>query len=268
MTPRSYLFVPGDRPERFQKALAAGADAVIIDLEDAVAPAAKQAARAAVSTWLQQAGQGPLVVRVNSAQTEDHAEDLRLCAHPAVQAIMVPKAEDPGLLACVATVAPGKALLPLIESAHGLDAARQLATVPGVARLVFGSIDFQADLGIEGDDDELLAFRSHLVLVSRLAGLAAPVDGVTTALDDDQAVLRDTLRARRLGFGAKLCIHPKQVAPVHQAFAPTPAELDWARRVLAAAEASGGATVAVDGKMVDAPVLLRARRLMERGAAG
>ena len=121
---------------------------------------------------------------------------------------------------------------------------------------------FQVDLGIEGDDDALLFFRSQIVLASRLAGLDAPVDGVTTALDDAQAIEHDTARARRLGFGAKLCIHPKQVVAVNRGLTPTDVELDWARRVLAAAEAGGA--VAVDGKMVDAPVLLRARGLLRR----
>lgn len=266
MTPRSYLFVPADRPGRVDKALQSGADAVIVDLEDAVAPSDKPQARDGLAQWLATAATGAVVVRVNAAQTPWFADDLRLCAHPAVQAIVVPKAEDAALLGAVAAGAPGKAVLPLIETAAGFDAVRRLAGVPGVTRLLFGSIDFQADLGIEGDDDALLHFRSGLVLASRLAGLAAPVDGVTTALDDDATIDRDTARARRLGFGAKLCIHPKQVAAVNRGFLPGAAELDWARRVLAAAEASGGAAVAVDGKMVDAPVLLRARRLIELAA--
>jgi citrate lyase subunit beta/citryl-CoA lyase len=263
---RSYLFVPADRPDRFEKALRAGADAVVIDLEDAVAPTAKGAARDALANWLDTAAAAPVVVRINAAPTCWFADDLRLCAHPAVHGIVVPKAEAADPLAQVAADSPGRAVLPLIESAAGFEAMREVASVAGVERLVFGSIDFQADLAIEGDDDALLYFRSELVLVSRLAGLAAPVDGVTTALDDDEAVARDTARARRLGFGAKLCIHPKQVAVVHRGFMPGEAELDWARRVLAAADASVGAAVAVDGRMVDAPVLLRARQLIERAA--
>ena len=262
MTPRSYLFVPGDRPERFDKALRSGADSVILDLEDAVAPAAKAGARDAVARWLDAAGARPVLVRINAPQTDWFADDLRLCAHPAVLGIVVAKAESPELLAEVAARAPRQAVLPLIESAAGFDALRTLAASAGVTRLVFGSIDFQADLGIDGEDDALLYFRSQLVLASRLAGLDAPVDGVTTAIDDEAAVARDTARARRLGFGAKLCIHPKQVAAVNRGFTPSEAELGWARRVLAAAE-SGGA-VAVDGKMVDAPVLARARALLRR----
>lgn len=267
MTPRSYLFVPADRPERFAKALDAGADEVIIDLEDAVAPPVKGTAREALARWLEGPGAAAVAVRINSPLSAEFSDDLRVCAHPAVRAIVVPKSERHEELAFVAARAPDSALLPLIESAAGFDAVRTIAAAPGVTRLVFGSIDLQADLGIEGDDDALLFFRSQLVLASRLANLEAPVDGVTTALDDDEAIVRDTARARRLGFGAKLCIHPKQVAAVNRGFLPSDAELDWARRVLAAAEASGGAAVAVDGKMVDAPVLLRARRLIERAAA-
>lgn len=264
MTPRSYLFVPADRPERFDKALGAGADAVIIDLEDAVAPAAKTSARDALANWLDGVTAAEVTVRLNAPQTAWFADDLRACAHPRVRALVLPKAERRDELAFVATKAPGRALLPLIESAAGFEAARTLAGTAGVTRLVFGSIDFQADLGIEGDDDALLYFRSQLVLASRLAGLDAPVDGVTTALGDEEAITRDTARARRLGFGAKLCIHPKQVAAVNRGFLPGEAELEWAHRVLAAAQDSGGAAVAVDGRMVDAPVLLRARRLIER----
>jgi citrate lyase subunit beta/citryl-CoA lyase len=165
---------------------------------------------------------------------------------------------------------PGRALLPLVESAAGMDAARALGGVPGVQRLIFGSLDFQVDLDIEEDEaeDALLHFRSHLVWMSRLSGIAAPVDGVTTNLHDPEATARDARRARALGFGAKLCIHPRQVDAVHQAFTPHPDQVHWAQRVLAAAQAAGGSAVAVDGKMVDAPVLLRARALLERAGQG
>ncbi|MDE2394182.1 MAG: CoA ester lyase [Burkholderiales bacterium] len=257
MLPRSYLFVPADRPERIARALQSGADAVIVDLEDAVAPAAKAAARQALQGWLESAAAAPVLVRVNASNTPWHEDDLRLCERPAVRAIVLPKAEDAAALARLA-----KPVLPLIETAAGFDALRAIAAAPGVRRLAFGALDFQVDLGIEGDDDALLFFRSQLVLASRLAGLEAPVDGVTTALDDEEAVRGDTARARRLGFGAKLCIHPKQVAAVNRGFTPADAEIDWARRVIAAAQ--GGAAVAVDGKMVDAPVLLRAEALLRR----
>lgn len=266
MPPRSYLFVPGHRPDRFDKALAAGADAVILDLEDAVPATEKNVARDAVLRWLRahEAAPSPqILVRINACGTPHHAADVMVCRQ-AVQGVLLPKSEQVADLARLAQALPGVALLPLIETAAGFAAALELARAPSVQRLVFGSIDFQHDLGIEGDGDELLYFRSQLVLHSRLAGLAAPVDGVSTVLDDAPRIHAETLRARRLGFGAKLCIHPKQIAPLHEAFAPTAAELDWARRVLAAAEAAAGGAVALDGAMVDRPVILRAENLLAR----
>jgi len=264
--PRSYLFVPGHRPDRFDKALAAGADAVILDLEDAVPAADKEAARKAVSHWLGLRESGPspqILVRINASSAPQHVADLQACLR-GVDGVVLPKSERVDELARLARALPGVALLPLIETALGFAAAPDLAHAPAVQRLVFGSIDFQHDLGIEGDGEELLLFRSQLVLHSRLAGLAAPVDGVCTALDDAPRIHAEALRARRLGFGAKLCIHPRQIAPVHDALAPTAAQLDWARRVLAAADAAAGAAVALDGAMVDRPVILRAQALLAR----
>jgi citrate lyase subunit beta/citryl-CoA lyase len=260
LAPRSYLFVPGNRPERFDKALASGADAVILDLEDAVPPEAKVEARAAVARWL--APQRSVVIRINGPGTSWFAEDLALCALAGVAAVLVPKAERVADLQRIATVAIGCAVLPLIETAAGFENARALAAADGVQRLVFGSIDFQLDLGIQGDE-ELLFYRSQLVLVSRLAGLVAPADGVTAAIDDAAQLQRDTERARRLGFGAKLCIHPKQVETVNRGLAPTHAEIAWARRVLDAAAQAHGAAVALDGKMIDRPVILRAQTIVD-----
>ncbi len=256
--PRSYLFVPGSRPERFDKALGAGADAVIVDLEDAVPMQDKAGARAALARWL--APSHTVVVRINAPDTEWFGDDLALCASPGVAAVIVPKAEHVQSLQQVARVAPGRAILPLIESAAGFDAMRALASCDGVQRLVFGSIDFQLDLGIQ--DDELLFYRSQIVLVSRLANRAAPVDGVTAAFDDDAALQRDTERARRFGFGAKLCIHPRQIAGVNRGLSPSDADVAWARRVVEAADRAQGAAVAVDGKMIDRPVILRAQALL------
>jgi citrate lyase subunit beta/citryl-CoA lyase len=262
MSARSYLFVPADRPERFAKALASGAGAVVIDLEDAVAPGARRAARSTLAAWLADAPT-PVVLRINAADTEWFDADLALCALRGVAGVMLPKAERRGDLARVARAAPGRSLLPLVETAVGFDRLRTIAEAPGVERLVFGSIDFQLDMGISGDGEELLLFRSQLVLASRLAGIGAPVDGVSTVIDDVDPLRADTLRARRLGFGAKLCIHPKQVAVVNAAFMPSQEEVAWARRVIEAAERSQGAAVAVDGKMVDKPVILRAQAVLD-----
>ena len=263
MAARSYLFVPADRPERYAKALASGADAVIVDLEDAVAAAAKDSARSALAAWLD-AGGGGIAVRINDAASASFDADLAVAGRAGVVAVVVPKAERAEALARVRAAAPHAALVPLIETAAGIDHVREIAGAPGVERLAFGAIDLQLDLGIEESDggDELLAFRSALVLASRRAGLDAPVDGVNTAIDDAAAIEADTRRARRLGFGAKLCIHPRQLAAVHAAFAPSAAELAWAERVVAAA--GDGGAVAVDGRMVDRPVLLRAQALLAR----
>lgn len=277
----SYLFVPGDRPERFAKALASGAHAVLVDLEDAVAPAQKDAARAAIRDWLAApaatvpaaaagaeaavgaAGSARLLLRINAVDTSWFAADLALLAHPRVQGVMLPKAEATAQLAQVrAVLRPDQALLPLVETVRGWDQAAALAQAPGVTRLAFGSVDFCADSGIRGDGEELFAVRTHLVLHSRLAGIAAPLDGVSLALDDTAQLEADVARARRFGFGGKLCIHPRQVAAVNAGFAPSPAEVDWARRVVAAVAAQGLGALRVDGKLVDKPVLLLAESVL------
>lgn len=270
-TPRSYLFVPADRPERLAKALDSGADAVIADLEDAVAPAAKAGARDALAAALDDlAARGRrVVVRLNGVETAWFHDDVRLAEHPAVEAVMLPKADGAEAVRAVRGRAgtATRPVLALIETARGMAAAEALAQCDGVARLVFGTIDFMLDTDIAEDDGlSLLAFRARLVLASRVAGLAAPVDGVTTTFDDAAVVAAEARRSRSLGFGAKLCIHPRQVAPVHAAFNPGAEQLAWARRVVDAAAQAQGAAVAVDGKMVDAPVLARAQRLLAAAA--
>ena len=262
MSPRSYLFVPADRPERYAKALASGADAVIVDLEDAVAAGAKDGARAALAAWLDGGGSG-IAVRINDAASAAFDDDLRLVARAGVAAVVVPKAERTDDLARVRAAAPAVALLPLIETAAGIARAREIASAPGVQRLAFGSIDLQLDLGIEGDGDELLAFRSELVLASRLAALDAPVDGVSTAMTTPR---RSTpTRGARAGSASAPSLHPS--APYRCSACGVRARrrrVAWAERVVAAAARAGGGAVAVDGKMVDRPVLLRAEALLAR----
>jgi citrate lyase subunit beta/citryl-CoA lyase len=142
--------------------------------------------------------------------------------------------------------------------------ARDIAACPAVGRLALGHIDLMADLGVQcgPDERELDSVRFELVLASRLAGRPPPVDGVTAAIDDEALLAADTQRAHRFGFGGKLCIHPRQVAPVHAALAPTAQQLAWARRVVEAAAAAGGGAVRVDGEMVDRPVVLLAQRML------
>lgn len=250
------LFVPANRPERFAKAADAGADAVILDLEDAVAADAKDAARAALRADFATV---PVLVRVNGLGTPWHAADMAALAGRAFAAVMVPKAEVGEAFAALCAAAPVP-VIALIETARGLADARRIAQTAHVARLAFGSIDFCADLGCAHGRDALLAARGELVLASRLAGLAPPIDGVTTAIDDREAIVDDARHARDLGFGGKLAIHPRQVAPIRDGFAPDEAEIAWARKVLA----SGDGAAAVDGTMVDEPVRIRARALLGR----
>ena len=272
---RSFLFVPAIRPERYAKALASGADAVIVDLEDAVAPADKPAARQAMLqafAALDAAQRGRVVVRINAAGTPWHRDDLvalRALARQGLSALMLPKAESAAALAEVAAaMGPACALLPLIESVAGLDAVDALAACPQVLRLAFGHLDFQADAGLAcaADESELVPVRLALVLASRRAALAAPVDGVSPGTQDTTQLALDAARSRRGGFGAKLCIHPAQVALVNAAFAPSAAELDWAHRVVAAFAAAGGGVFSLDGRMVDAPVLRLAQRTLALAA--
>ena len=257
---RSYLFVPGDRPDRFDKACSAGADMVIVDLEDAVAPENKAQARTAIMNWL--SPDKTILLRINADTTPWFRDDLDVARAPGVAGIVLSKAEGIDDALRTISVEQGKFLLPQIETAQGFANAGAMASVTGVQRLLFGTLDFQMDLGIDGEREELDYFRSQLVLISRLAKIQPPVDGPCTALDDAAQLSADAHKARRIGFGGKLCIHPKQVAHVNAAFAPTTDELAWAKRVLSAAAQSKGAAVAMDGRMVDKPVILKAEQIV------
>lgn len=274
---RSFLFVPANRPERYAKALASGAGAVIIDLEDAVGPDAKVQARRQLADGfdsLPAADRPRVLVRINAAGTPWHADDLALVAvlvQRGLDGVVLPKAEAVAdVLQLAALIGPGCAVLPMIESAGGFAALNELASCAGVTRLVFGNLDFQADLGMAcgPDEIELQPVRLALVLASRRAGLPAPVDGVTPATGDPAQLQQDAARSRRSGFGARLCIHPSQVAVVQAALAPTKAERDWAQRVIDGSRQAGGAVFTLDGRMVDAPVLRLAERTLAQSRAG
>lgn len=261
MLHRSYLFVPGNRPDRFAKAWQSGADAVILDLEDAVPGTQKDQARETVVAWL--SPERPTYVRINGPRTPWFERDLEVMHLPGVMGILLPKAEHPEQIARVAaSLIDETRVLPILETALGVWNAHALAQAPGVERVAFGAIDFQLDMDITGEHEELLYARSRLVLASRVAGILPPVDGVTTALDDVARLRGDVERARRLGFGGKLCIHPKQLETVRRGFAPTTREIAWARRVLEAAEAADVGALQLDGQMVDRPVIERARAIL------
>jgi len=264
--PATYLFVPGDRPERFDKAQASGADAVVLDLEDGVAPGAKPMARRAIGDWYvpERERQTQVLIRINAATADGFDDDLAVLHATGVRVAMLPKAEEPREIARVlAAMGEGAAVVPIIESAKGALNIEAIARAAGVARLAFGTLDFIVDLDMSGDERGLICTATRMAIASKAAGLASPIAGVTPSLDDDSRLAADLAFARAMGFGAKLCIHPKQVAIVNRGFAPTPAELEWAERVLAGAKDNAGA-FQVDGKMVDRPVILRARSLMER----
>jgi citrate lyase subunit beta/citryl-CoA lyase len=262
MPERSFLFVPGDRPERYAKALATPADRVIVDFEDAVLPAAKATARGNLVDWLASPEARPVAVRINGADTDWHEDDMRAVeGTPNVVAIVLPKAETRDALERTADrLGAKRQVIALMETVRGYMNLRDLARARGLTRFAFGSVDFCNDTGIRGLGSELDPIRTELVVVSRWANLDTPVEGVTIALKDDALLAQDIDRARRLGFGAKLCVHPSQVEAVNRGFSPTAEELDWATQVMATSE-TGGA-LAVNGKLVDRPVVDLARKIL------
>ncbi|OAD84739.1 citryl-CoA lyase [Comamonas thiooxydans] len=269
----SFLFIPATRPERLGKAMGSGADMVIADWEDAVAPADKEGARqmlAQAVEALEGAQRARLLVRINAEGTPWHAEDLRALAQlveMGVAGAVVSKAERAQTLHAVARAAGAQAaLLPLIESVAGLDAAAALAAAPQVVRLAFGHLDFQVDAGMAcgQDEEELLPVRMALVLASRRAGIGAAVDGVTVDMFNPERLALDATRARRMGFGGKLCIHPAQVQPLHAVFDPDPAAVTQAQRLRQALAEAGCGVCVLDGRMVDAPVLQLAQQTLAR----
>ena len=260
MVPTFPLFVPGDRPDRFAKAAASGADAVIIDLEDAVAPQNKAAARANLGKH----GLAPenVIVRVNGDATPFWDEDLAAVAATGIRTILIPKAEREETLAAVrAALGDEAVLLPMIESVRGLSNLQHLLLAPGVAAIAFGHLDFAVDLRCEPDWDVLASVRSTLVVQSRLAGRAAPIDGITADFTSS-ATAQDAERARRFGFGGKLMIHPAQIAAARSVFIPSEAERAWARAVVDATANGETGVITVDGKMVDRPIIERAHHIL------
>lgn len=266
---QTLLFVPANRPERFDKALASGADAIIIDLEDAVPASEKDAASAALSHWLERQPAHSVLIRINGTGSPWFSQDISLCRSPAVAAIVVPKADDPIALTELAHRCE-KPLLPFIESALAFSRLNELATVPHVARLLFGKLDLSLDLGMDYpppagdplDEATFLYARSQLVMSSRVHGLGAPIDAIYTAIHDEKGLTDYARQGMRLGFSGFLLIHPAQVIPAQKALKPTSAQIAWAKHVLAAEEKEKGAVVAVSGNMVDLPVMARAKRIM------
>jgi len=278
---RSLLFAPGNHARRVEKALTLDADAVILDLEDAVAASEKPAARDAVLAAVAAAGKpGPLIyIRINAADTIWHDDDLAAVIVPGLDGVVLPKAETAEVLLAVdarmteleaaAGFTPGTLdLLPIIETGLGLANVRAMAAAnTRVRRLSFGAADFAADMGMRwtADEAEMTPARAEVALASRAGNLEAPVDTVWTRLKDADGLVRSAARVRDLGFQGKLCIHPDQIAPVNEAFTPTADETAFAEKVVQAfneAEAAGSASIAVDGQFVDYPIVEKARRTL------
>lgn len=252
------LFVPATRPDRFAKAAVSGADAVIIDLEDAVAPADKSSARSALKTNLNLSV--PMMIRINGVRTEWFKDDVECAIAAGVRCIMLPKAESREDVAKIKIMSVNVDVVAIIETAQGLANARDIAA-GGAARLAFGSLDFSVDVNCALDAEVLAPVRSEIVLASRLARITPPLEGVTAEIDDHERLTVDARRACNFGFGGKMCIHPSQVASVLAAFTPSQSEIDWARSVLSKGDVG---VLKVGGAVVDAPVILRAKQILLR----
>ena len=253
------LFVPGDRPDRFPKAAASGADIVILDLEDAVALDRKAEAREAVHVAL--AGGMRACVRVNVAVSEMGIADLTmLAAHPP-DAVMLPKVTGPRDLDAARETLRGSPFIALIESIDGMRKIDEIATCPGVTAIAFGGYDLCAQLGARPTPEVLAPWRARTVFAARSAGIEV-YDMPFAELEDDVGLAEDARRAVDFGFDGKLAIHPKQVGPIRSAFAPSPGELERARAIVEAA--GDGGVVRVNGTMIDPPLVAAARRVLSR----
>jgi (S)-citramalyl-CoA lyase len=261
---KSALFVPGSRPERFDKAIATGADRIIIDFEDAVEEGLKHQARLNLQAWLDAHSGAEVVVRINAFDHPEFGADLDFCnANSGVSTVLLPKAESSEQIEHVA--AHGKRVWPLIESAKGLEAIAEIAQATNVERLTFGALDMGLDLGLRSGTAAasriLDQVRYALLLHTSLAALGRPVETIYPAIDDLAGLESFAGSALHMGFCGMLCIHPMQVAVANRVFSPTADEIERARKILAAAQ-HHSAAFRLDGQMVDAPVLSQAHRLL------
>jgi len=263
---RSALFVPGNRPERYAKALSSGADIVIIDLEDAVEASAKHEAREHIARFAVENPQARFLVRSNAAETDCFEADMALCrAHDGIVGVVLPKAESAQQVQRVRALA-GKPVIPIVESARGVLALEELALAEGVERLAFGYLDLMLGTGTRPNTAAARLLLDHIrcriLLASAAAGIQAPLDGVHPDFRDTATLSDIAIQVRDMGFAGVLCIHPAQVSVVHAAFAPSAEERHWAQRVVEEHERTGSVAFQLDGQMVDMPVIERARRVL------
>lgn len=265
----TWLYVPGDRPDRVAKALGSAADVVIVDLEDAVVADAKPAARQATADALTGASRA-LQVRVNAPGTPWHEDDVAMVAHlPGGVGLRLPKAESVDAVRDVSAAAPDRAVHLLVESALGLERAYDLATATSdVGSIGLGEADLRADLGVTSEDGLLWA-RGRIVAAASAAGLPSPAMAAYTDVRDLDGLAASCRRGRTLGFLGRTAIHPNQLDVIRAAFTPTEAEIERARELLAAAEkgasAGHGAVALSDGRFVDAAVIRQAHRVVAFG---
>jgi citrate lyase subunit beta / citryl-CoA lyase len=276
---RSFLFAPGNHPRRVEKALSLDADAVILDLEDACPIAEKVATREVVVAACQRPRTGLAYIRVNGTTTEWGYGDLVAVVRKGVDGIVLPKVETVDELRAADWVigniererglaAGAIDLIPIIETAKGLANLRALASAgTRIKRVSFGAGDFTLDLAITWTrgEAELLPYRSECVLASRAGNLEAPLDTVWTEIKDAEGFRASAALGKQLGFQGKLCIYPDQVPVVNEIFAPSAAEVDWSRKVVAAfaeAEKAGSASIQLEGKFIDYPIVYRAERIV------
>lgn len=266
MSGRSLLFVPGDRPDRFAKAIGAGADMVAIDLEDAVAAHRKDAARAAAFEYRADGGVR-IGIRVNAPATVAGIRDLAALVGARKPAfLMLPKAEAPAELAILSAAAPGVPLWPIIETIAGLRAATAIAAAPNVEGLLFGGVDLATQLGTEMGWEALLHPRATLVLAAAEARVQL-FDVPEIDIHDLAKLEEGCLRAKALGFSGRACIHPSQVAIVSRIYAFSDEEIARAKRIVAASEAASGGAVLLDGRLVERPLVAAAQRTLARAGA-
>ena len=253
--PRLPLFTPGCNISFLDKAIAKGAESVIVDLEDAVAPERKGMARDNL-----QKIQHPVFVRINGEGSSEFENDLNAVKdHPLIQGIIFPKSESKAQLDKVHEFT-NKKIIPLIESAEGLNQVQQLAEHHATITLSLGHLDLAMSLRCQPDFVSLQYARSQIVLACALAKIPTPIDGITQSFTNVNEVLQDCLRARQLGFGGKLLIHPAQIIPAKQGFCPTEEEYEFSKRVIEISP--NGAAAQIDGKMIDAPVVEQARLII------
>lgn len=254
------LFVPGDQPDLFAKAAHSIADAVIIDLEDAVAPQNKDFARNSLKAH--GINSLPLIIRVNPRSSPDYAKDMEAASAANPAAIMLPKAETlEDVQETVDRTGGNLPIIALIETACGLTNLPSLLRPEQVACAAFGAFDFSLDIGCEAEWEPLLLARSELVWRSRAAHKSAPWDSPSGTINNPELVEKEALRAMKLGFGGKLAIHPSQILSIQRAFAPEEKQVSWAQRVVQACQ--NGEAVQLDGAMIDKPVLERARKILK-----